>query len=105
MKVEGYGLGRGHSVPGMQQVQSLLEAAFRQIRSTNRAPIQWHRSRGAQLRKSAAPGPKGRRTVRVMDAMGKAYHHGVLRTPHKLFERGFVKGKRREDAIFVNQIT
>eukprot|EP00959_Pyramimonas_sp_CCMP1952_P253758 5301397-Pyramimonas_sp.AAC.1 len=105
MKAEGYGPGWDLSLPDMQQFQSLLEAAFRQIRSTNRTPIQWHHSYGAQLRKSAAPGPKGRRTVHVMDAMGKAYYHDMFYIPHTVFEHGFVKGKRREDAIFVNQIT
>eukprot|EP00959_Pyramimonas_sp_CCMP1952_P379241 7944098-Pyramimonas_sp.AAC.1 len=70
------------------------------MRSTNITPIQWHHSHGAQLRKSAAPGPKGRRTVHVMDATGKTYCHDMPYIPQKLFEHGFVKGKRREDAIF-----
>ena len=89
----GYGLGYDTSLPDMDFFSKLLEAAFRQIRSTYRAPIAWHHSQGAQLRKDATPGPKGRRTVHVMGALGKAFYHDMLQIPHKVLTMASFVGK------------
>ncbi len=79
------------------------------IAETGFAPLAWHRSRGVALHKSEDTGPKGRRVVPFLDASDKVFFAGRIdeRSPPPLAdcEHGVARGRRRETAALVMQVT
>ncbi len=42
------------------------------------APLAWHRSRSAALKKSGEDGPKGKRVVHIFDPIGEALFAAIM---------------------------
>eukprot|EP00959_Pyramimonas_sp_CCMP1952_P202105 4226119-Pyramimonas_sp.AAC.1 len=104
MDTKGHEVGYEQVVPEMKLFGKILEGGLRIVRATNRTPLRWHISSGAQLRKNAKPGHTGRRTAHALPTVGKAFYSGLLRVPPTVTEHGFCKGRRREGAILVAQL-
>ena len=68
----GVGADRGRLRPAV--TWRMLADGFGQVNRLDMAPISWHCSQAAVLRKNAKPGPPGKRVCHVLDAMGRAFY-------------------------------
>ena len=85
----------------------MYEEAYRKINQRGFTPLRWHRSWGAALQKNSKIGPAGKRVVHIMDVHGKAWLSKKMdkkvNEPWSTMDHGFLKGRRRESAIRVQQ--
>ena len=92
------------SAPATRQA---MKDGYTMINRTGYTPLRWHRSRAGVLRKSARVGPLGKRVAHVLDTQGKAFFAMKVRkrslAPMSDNDRGFLKHRRREGALLVQQ--
>ena len=92
---------------------SLVERLLCRVRSSGTAPLAWHHSSGAPLRKSNKAGPKGKSVVHVLPSVGKQFSKVPLRTKRDMWSppapadwlHGYIPGRRRESAVLIRQVT
>ena len=72
------GVGYDASMPKVPGFWWIISVGLAKIRHFQKAPLYWHRSRGAGLPKSAQHGPRGKRVVHVLLVFGKAFYSRML---------------------------
>eukprot|EP00972_Heterocapsa_arctica_P032457 4781401-Heterocapsa_arctica.AAC.1 len=101
---EKLGLGIGHfDYVTPKFVRRLLDILV-QVRATNAAPMDWHRSKSHPLDKgNGKPQCKGLRLIHMMPVIGRAwYEQSLARGPevkYGYFEHGGLSHRCRESAI------
>eukprot|EP00959_Pyramimonas_sp_CCMP1952_P233903 4887729-Pyramimonas_sp.AAC.1 len=96
-----WGLGQDATAPSVPGFWFYMQAGFHKIRKHQAAPLYWHRSAAAALHKSAKPGPLGKRAVHILPVFGKGYYAKRLHPAPTLADHGFVRGRRRENAVLI----
>ncbi|CAK0841417.1 unnamed protein product, partial [Prorocentrum cordatum] len=94
-----WGVGADAGIPDMACFAEAMLGGFRMIRQASRTPSHWHHSTAVGLRKSGAPGVKGKRVVHVLDPVGKCLYADVLEVPADVGDYGFIKHRRQEGAM------
>eukprot|EP00959_Pyramimonas_sp_CCMP1952_P242210 5062855-Pyramimonas_sp.AAC.1 len=75
------------------------------MREHEQVPLYSNKSRGANIPKKLEVGPKGVRVVHVLPFAGKAFFSNKLKVVPAVADHGFVRHRRRENAVFVTLVS